>query len=91
LHGRIVNSRLSYVGKQELPYGYLGIVLEDGTHINVKVDVYTMYETLTVGDEIYVEVVPLGSQGVLVAKRITYTSPEGSAVAAKADEVSSPA
>lgn len=74
LNGKIVSSNLGEFSKKRIKYGYIGIELQDKTHIKVKVDSYTWYETLTIGDEVVVEVDTLAETNILVARKIQLKS-----------------
>lgn len=68
--GKIVSTNLGEFSKRRIIYGYIGIELPDKTHIQVKIDSYTWYETLTIGDEVVVEIETLGNTDILVARKI---------------------
>ena len=74
IHGRIVSSNLAEFSKRRIKYGYIGIETQDKTHIKVKVDSYTWYETLTIGDDVVVEVDTLATTEILVARKIQLKS-----------------
>lgn len=73
-HGRIVSTNLAEFSKRRFKYGYIGIELQDKSHIKIKVDSYTWYETLIIGDEVVVEVETLGDTSILVARKIQLKS-----------------
>ena len=70
IHGRIVSVNLGEFSKKRIKYGYLGIELPDRTNIKIKVDAFTWYETLTLGDEVVVEIETLAGTDILVARKI---------------------
>lgn len=70
VNGKIVSTNLGEFSKRRIIYGYIGIELPDKTHIQVKIDSYTWYETLTIGDEVVVEIETLGNTDILVARKI---------------------
>ncbi len=70
VQGKIVSVNLGEFSKRRIKYGYLGIELPDRTHIKIKVDSYTWYETLTLGDEVVVEIETLAGTDILVARKI---------------------
>ena len=70
IEGKIVSSNLGEFSKKRIVYGYLGIETSDKKHLKVKVDSYTEYETLKIGDEVEVEVHILTGTDILVAKKI---------------------
>lgn len=72
LHGTLVSSALGTFGKSEILYGYIGLEKEDGSHIRIKVDSYTWYETLDVGSKVVIEVETLGATDILVARKISF-------------------
>lgn len=70
IHGKIVSSSLGEFSKKKIIYGYLGIELPDKKHIKVKIDAYTWYDTLNLGDEVVVEIEPLADTNIIVARKI---------------------
>ncbi|MFW9963744.1 MAG: hypothetical protein ACFFCX_09285 [Candidatus Sifarchaeia archaeon] len=73
IHGKIISTNLGEFSKKKVVYGYLGIELPDKEHIKVKVDAYTQYETLNLGDKVVVEIESLGDTDILVARKIQLT------------------
>ena len=67
---KIISNSLGYVGKQEIPYGYIDVVTKEGKALHIKVDVHTFHETLTPGYEVEIEMDTLESTNILVAKAI---------------------
>jgi hypothetical protein len=65
---------LGKFSKKEIVYGYIGIELQDKSHIRIKIDSYTWYETLNVGEEVVVEVVKLANTEILVARTVRLKS-----------------
>ncbi|MFW9788433.1 MAG: hypothetical protein ACFFE2_13860 [Candidatus Thorarchaeota archaeon] len=74
IEGRIASTNLGEITSKKIIYGYLGLELPDKTHVKVKVDSYTWYETLTIGDEVIVEVHTLADTDILVARKIQLKS-----------------
>jgi hypothetical protein len=74
VHGKIVSANLGEFSKKQIKYGYIGIELPDKTHIKVKVDAYTSYETLTIGDKVVMEVETLANTSIIVARKIQLIS-----------------
>ncbi len=74
IHGKIVSANLAEFSNRKIKYGYIGIEIQDKTHIKVKVDSYTWYETLTIGDEVVAEVETLAGTDILVARKIQLKS-----------------
>ena len=70
LTGKIISTNLGEFAKRRIIYGYIGIELPDKTHIKIKVDAYTWYETLTIGDEVVVETETLASTDIIVARKV---------------------
>jgi hypothetical protein len=70
IEGKIISVNLGEFSKRRIKYGYISIELPDKTHIKVKIDSYTWYETLTTGDEVVVEIDTLGNTDILVARKI---------------------
>ena len=74
IHGKIVSANLGEFSKRKIIYGYIGIALDDKTHVKVKVDSYTWYETLTPGDEVIIETETLKNTDIIVARKIQLKS-----------------
>ncbi|MHA1963770.1 MAG: hypothetical protein ACXACG_11185 [Candidatus Thorarchaeota archaeon] len=74
IEGKIISTNLGEFSKKRIIYGYLGIELPDKKHIQVKVDSYTWYETLAIGDEVVVEVETLLNTDIIVARKIQLKS-----------------
>ena len=74
IHGKIVSTNLGEFSKTRIVYGYIGIELPDKTHLKVKVDSYTQYETLNMGDEVIIETETLANTDIIVARKIHLTS-----------------
>jgi len=70
VHGKLISTNLGEFAKRKIKYGYVGLQLNDKSHIKVKVDAYTWYETLTIGDEVVVEIETLTGTDILVARKI---------------------
>ena len=82
--GRIISSQMGIFGKEELPYGYITLETPEGHHMTLKVDAYTVYETLNVGDYVRVDVHSLVNTRILVAREIVSATPFVRASTAKA-------
>ena len=78
IEGKIVSSNLGEFSKKRIVYGYIGIETPDKKHFKVKIDSYTEHETLTIGDEVIVEVHALTGTDILVARKIHLKSTDGS-------------
>jgi hypothetical protein len=74
ISGKIISADLGKFSKKEIVYGYIGIELQDKSHIRIKIDSYTWYETLNVGEEVVVEVVKLANTEILVARTVRLKS-----------------
>ncbi|MFW9767526.1 MAG: hypothetical protein ACFFF9_08550 [Candidatus Thorarchaeota archaeon] len=72
--GKIISADLGQFSKKEIVYGYIGIELPDKSHIKIKIDSYTWYETLSIGDEVVVEVEKLANTEILVARKVRLES-----------------
>ena len=70
LHGTIVSAALGTFGRNEIRYGYIGLETTDGKHVKIKVDTFTWYETLEVGNKVVVELESLGTTNILIARKI---------------------
>ena len=74
IEGKIISANLGEFAKQKIIYGYLGIELQNKEHINVKIDAYTSYETLALGEEVVVDVETLPNTNIIVARKIQWKS-----------------
>ena len=74
LNGKIISAHLGEFSKRQIVYGYIGLELQDRSHIKIKVDSYTSYETLVVGEKVVVEVEKLANTEILVARTIRLES-----------------
>ncbi len=74
LNGKIISAHLGEFSKRQIVYGYIGIELQDRSHVKIKVDSYTSYETLVVGEKVVVEVEKLANTEILVARTIRLES-----------------
>ena len=70
IEGKIISKDLGVFGKNQTVYGYVGIEKPTGEKIKVKVDSFTWYETLEIGDHVFIELGNLGTTDILVARRI---------------------
>ena len=71
IEGKIISSQIGTFGKTEFPYGYITIEISQGKNVAVKIDSYTWYETLEIGNNVVVEVSNLGTTDILVARKIS--------------------
>ncbi|MHA3964444.1 MAG: hypothetical protein AM325_012995 [Candidatus Thorarchaeota archaeon SMTZ1-45] len=81
IQGKIISSSLGEFSKKKIVYGYIGIELSDKKHVKIKIDAYTWYESLSLGNEVVIEVEVLANTDILVARKIqlrtsTDASPE---------------
>ncbi|MGD9395905.1 MAG: hypothetical protein PVJ05_05720 [Candidatus Thorarchaeota archaeon] len=74
IEGKIISTNLAEFSKKRIVYGYVGIELQDKTHISVKIDAYTKYETLSLGDDVIMEIDNLADSDILVARKIMLKS-----------------
>jgi hypothetical protein len=74
INGKIISNNLGEFSKRGIVYGFIGIELQDRSHIKVKIDSYTLYETLTIGDEVVVEAETLANTDIMVARKIRLKS-----------------
>ncbi len=70
IEGKIVSTQLAAFGETDIIYGYITVEVTRNEHVDVKIDSYTYYETLEVGNRVVVDAATLGSTDVLVAKRV---------------------
>jgi len=70
IEGKIVSTQLATFGDTEIIYGSITIEVSRNEHVDVKIDSYTYYETLEIGNHVVVDAARLGSTDILVAKRI---------------------
>jgi hypothetical protein len=68
--GKIISNQLGIFGPNETKYGYISVQTKEKTTINIKIDAYTQYETLKIGDAVIIETEPLGNTDILVARKI---------------------
>ena len=71
IEGKIISSQIGAFGKTEFPYGYITIEISQGKNIAVKIDSFTWYETLEIGNHVVIEVSNLGTTDILVARKIS--------------------
>ncbi len=74
VEGTIVASQLGTFGKDAIIYGYIGVKTLEGEQKLIKVDAYTWFETLEIGDDVRIEVSLLGDTKILVARKINVMS-----------------
>jgi hypothetical protein len=74
IQGKIISAELGRFSKREIVYGYIGIELQDKSHIKIKIDSYTWYETLNVGEDVIVETEKLADTDILVARTVRLKS-----------------
>ncbi|MFW9833707.1 MAG: hypothetical protein ACFFEK_06920 [Candidatus Thorarchaeota archaeon] len=74
ISGKIISANIGEFSKRRIRYGYIGLELADKTHMKIKVDSYTLYETLEIGDEVVVEFENLASTDIHVARKIQLIS-----------------
>jgi len=70
IEGKIISRDLGTFGKNQIVYGYIGVLKPNGEKIKVKIDSYTWYETLEIGSDVFIEINNLGSTDILVARRV---------------------
>ncbi|MHA1904904.1 MAG: hypothetical protein ACW99V_04475 [Candidatus Thorarchaeota archaeon] len=68
--GKIQTTQLGVFGKKEIQYGYITILTRGNKHVKIKVDSYTWYETLEIGQKVDVEAEKLGNTDIWVARKI---------------------
>jgi hypothetical protein len=85
LSGKIISSQIGYLGKKEVLYGFISVESQEGKHVTMKVDAYTEYETIKVGDHVRIDVHSLGDTDILVAREIVAANPFVTASAVKAE------
>lgn len=71
IKGKIIASTIADFGETDIKYGYIGVEPQKGEHIRVKVDSYTSYETLDLGENVILEVENLGDTDIIIARKIT--------------------
>jgi hypothetical protein len=75
IKGKIIASTLAEFAETGVLYGYIGVEVDSGAHIRIKVDSYTWYETLEMGHQVAIEAETLGDTDILVARKITRLMP----------------
>jgi hypothetical protein len=73
-NGKIISAQIGEFSKRQIVYGFIGLELQDKSHIKIKIDSYTWYETLAVGDEVVVETDTLANTDIIVARKIRLKS-----------------
>jgi hypothetical protein len=68
--GKIVSTQLGIFGRDEIIYGFISMQTKDNRIIKVKVDSYTTFNTLNIGDWVLIEAEFLGNTDILVARNI---------------------
>ncbi|MBN2229258.1 MAG: hypothetical protein JW779_06650 [Candidatus Thorarchaeota archaeon] len=74
IEGKIISSQLGEFGKDGILYGYLGIEDTQGNHLAIKIDSYSWYETLEIGEHVIIEASKLGTTNIIVARKISLKS-----------------
>jgi hypothetical protein len=74
IEGKIVSSAVAAFGNTGITYGYIGVQTDSGERMKIKVDSYTEYETLEMGEHVRIETHSLGDTRVIVARRIERTT-----------------
>ncbi len=74
IRGKITSAQLGEFSEKQIIYGYIGIELSDKTHVKVKIDSYTRYESLAIGDDVVLETHTLANTDILVARTIRLKS-----------------
>ncbi len=74
IRGKITSTQLGEFSEKQIIYGYIGIEQSDKTHVKVKIDSYTWYESLAIGDDVVLETHTLANTDILVARTIRLKS-----------------
>lgn len=74
IRGKITSTQLGEFSEKQIIYGYIGIERSDKTHVKVKIDSYTWYESLAIGDDVVLETHTLANTDILVARTIRLKS-----------------
>ncbi|MGY5854777.1 MAG: hypothetical protein RTU92_14505 [Candidatus Thorarchaeota archaeon] len=69
LEGQIVSSQVGNYGNTDVKYGFITIQTND-SHVRLKVDSSTSYDTLEMGHDVIVSAEQLGSTKLLVAREV---------------------
>ena len=70
LEGEIVASQIGNFSNTGMKYGFITIKTPKDDHVKVKIDSYTSYDTLEMGNDVIVSVEKLGSSKLIVAREI---------------------
>ncbi|MGY5875695.1 MAG: hypothetical protein RTU30_08115 [Candidatus Thorarchaeota archaeon] len=70
LEGQIVSSQVGNYGNTDVKYGFITIQTNDDSHVRLKVDSSTTYDTLEMGHDVIVSAKQLGSTKLLVAREV---------------------
>ena len=81
IEGKIISSQLGEFGKKEILYGYIGVEIDPTHHVAIKIDSYTWYETLEIGNHVVIETAKLGTTDILVARKVSLKTPTHSSTA----------
>ncbi|MFW9802890.1 MAG: hypothetical protein ACFFFC_09575 [Candidatus Thorarchaeota archaeon] len=87
ISGKILTSQIGYFGKGEIAYGFITVETREGIHLTLKIDAYTKYDTIKVGDQVRITVHRLADTDILVAREIVTETPFATASKVK-DEAS---
>ena len=68
--GKIQATQLGTFGPKEIQYGYITLLTRSKKHVKIKVDSFTWYETLEIGQMVDVETEKLGKTDIWVARKI---------------------
>jgi hypothetical protein len=74
INGEIVSSQLARYGDKDTRYGYVTVQTYEQEYVKIKVDAYTSFDTLDIGEQVVVKSKKLGDTGIRVAKQISTQS-----------------
>jgi hypothetical protein len=68
--GRIVSTQLGEFANTGIVYGFISVEISPNKSIVVKIDSYTEFDSLEIGENVAIHAARLGTTGILVAKRV---------------------
>lgn len=70
LEGQIIASQVGRISNTDKKYGFITIRTPEESHVKVKIDSYTNYDTLEMGHDVEIFTDELGSSSLIVAREI---------------------
>ena len=70
LEGQIIASQVGRISNTDKHYGFITIKTPKDSHVKVKIDSYTTYDTLEMGHDVEISTDELGTSSLIVAKEV---------------------